>query len=136
MVCSGLYCCHTSYDNDGVFSIFVLTSVVASYIFRNIPCIVLFHFFCGFGSVFDQRSFQCCWEEGRLEIIGLAVARFEIYKKPSEASFTLKRSSNYFFVGGRHWEYNPADQDDTLGISTVWTASKNLREFSVYASRG
>ena len=42
----------------------------------------------------------------------------------------------YFFVGGRHWEYNPADQDDTLGILTIWTAPKNLREFSVYASRG
>ena len=64
------------------------------------------------------------------------MARFEIYKKPSEASFTLKRSSNYFFVGGRHYEYNPADQDDTLGIPTIWTTSENLREFFVYASRG
>ena len=35
-----------------------------------------------------------------------------------------------------HWEYNPADQDDTLGIPTVWTALENLREFSVYASKG
>ena len=42
----------------------------------------------------------------------------------------------YFFVGGQHWEYNPADKDDTLGIPTVWTAPENLREFSVYASRG
>ena len=33
-------------------------------------------------------------------------------------------------------EYNPADQDDTLGIPTVWAAPKNLLEFSVYASRG
>ena len=41
-----------------------------------------------------------------------------------------------FFIGGRHWEYNPADQDDTLGIPIVWTAPKNLREISVYASRG
>ena len=42
----------------------------------------------------------------------------------------------YFFVGGRHWEYNPTDQDDTLGIPTVWTAPENLPEFSIHASRG
>ena len=42
----------------------------------------------------------------------------------------------YFFVEGRHWEYNPADQDDTLGIPIVWTAPENLREFFVYASSG
>ena len=35
----------------------------------------------------------------------------------------------YFFVSGRNWEYNPTDQEDTLGISTVWTAFENLREF-------
>ena len=40
----------------------------------------------------------------------------------------------YFFVRGRHWEYNPADLDDTLGIPTLWTAPKNLREFSAHAS--
>ena len=32
-------------------------------------------------------------------MIGLAVARFEIYKKPYEASFTLKRSSNRAILG-------------------------------------
>ena len=32
-------------------------------------------------------------------MIGLAVTRFEIYKKPSEASFTLKRSSNRAILG-------------------------------------
>ena len=42
----------------------------------------------------------------------------------------------YFFVEGRHWEYNPTDQDDTLGIPTVWTTPENLREFFVHASRG
>ena len=42
----------------------------------------------------------------------------------------------YFFIRGRHWEYNPADQDDTLGIPTIWTALENLHKFSVYASRG
>ena len=32
-------------------------------------------------------------------MIGLAVARFEIYKKPSEASFTLKRFSSRGILG-------------------------------------
>ena len=41
-----------------------------------------------------------------------------------------------FHVGSRHWEYNPTDQDDTLGIPTVWTTPENLREFFVHASRG
>ena len=35
----------------------------------------------------------------------------------------------YIFVGGRHWEYNLADQEDTLGIMKVWTVPENLREF-------
>ena len=34
-----------------------------------------------------------------------------------------------FFVSGRNWEYNPADQEDTLGMLTSWTTSENLREF-------
>ena len=37
---------------------------------------------------------------------------------------------HYFFIGGRYWEYNPADREDTLGIPTVWTTPENLREFS------
>ena len=32
-------------------------------------------------------------------MIGMAVARFEIYKKPSEASFALKRSSSRAILG-------------------------------------
>ena len=32
-------------------------------------------------------------------MIGLAVARFKIYKKPSEASFTLKKSSSRAILG-------------------------------------
>ena len=35
----------------------------------------------------------------------------------------------YFFIGGCNWEYNPADREDTFGISTVWTILENLREF-------
>ena len=42
----------------------------------------------------------------------------------------------YFFIGGRHWEYNLADQDDTLGIPIVWNALENLHKVSVHASRG
>ena len=40
----------------------------------------------------------------------------------------------YFFIGGRNWEYNPANREDTLGIPIVWTAPENLREFSVRTS--
>ena len=32
-------------------------------------------------------------------MIGLAVARFKIYKKPSKASFTLKKSSSRAILG-------------------------------------
>ena len=35
---------------------------------------------------------------------------------------------HYFFVGCRNWEYNPAGLEDTLGIPTIWTTLKNLRE--------
>ena len=34
----------------------------------------------------------------------------------------------YFFVSGRHWEYNPFDREDTLGVPAVWTTPENLRE--------
>ena len=34
----------------------------------------------------------------------------------------------YFFVGGHHWEYNPTDQEDTLGVPAVWGTPENLRE--------
>ena len=36
----------------------------------------------------------------------------------------------YFFVSGHHWEYNPFDQEDTLGVPAVWTTLENLRELS------
>ena len=70
---------------------------------------------------------------GFLYISKQAATRPIIFDLPSSHKHWKER---YFFVEGRHWEYNPADQDDTLGISTVWTAPKNLREFSAYASRG
>ena len=34
----------------------------------------------------------------------------------------------YFFVKGRHWEYDPTDQEDTLGVLAVWATPENLRE--------
>ena len=46
----------TSCDNDGALSIFMPIWTVALHAFRNIPCIALFHFFCDFGSIFDQCS--------------------------------------------------------------------------------
>ena len=71
--------------------------------------------------------------EGFLSISKRAIARPIISNLPS---FHMHWKEHYFFVGGQHWEYNPTDQDDTLGIPTIWTAPENLREFSVYASRG
>ena len=34
-----------------------------------------------------------------------------------------------FFVSDRNWEYNPLDQDDTLGVLVTWTTPENLREY-------
>ena len=34
----------------------------------------------------------------------------------------------YFFVSGCRWEYDPTDQEDTLGVSAIWTTPENLRE--------
>ena len=71
--------------------------------------------------------------EGLLYISKWATARPIISDLPSSHKH---KKEHYFFVGGRHWEYNPTDQDDMLGIPIVWTAPENMREFSVYASRG
>ena len=35
---------------------------------------------------------------------------------------------HYFFVSSHHWEYNPFDREDTLGIPSVWTSPENLCE--------
>ena len=71
--------------------------------------------------------------KGFLYISKRATARPIISDLPSSHKHWKER---YFFVGGRHWEYIPADQDDTLGIPTVWTALENLHEFFVYGSKG
>ena len=44
---------------------------------------------------------------------------------PSSHKYWKER---YFFVGGRRWEYDPTDQEDTLGVPAVWTTLENLRE--------
>ena len=44
---------------------------------------------------------------------------------PSSHKFWKER---YFFVGGRSWEYDPLDKEDTLGVPAVWTTLENLRE--------
>ena len=36
-----------------------------------------------------------------------------------------------FLLVCRNWEYNPADQEDTLGVPTSWTTPKNLCVFSL-----
>ena len=44
---------------------------------------------------------------------------------PSSHKYWKER---YFFVSGRSWEYNPTDQEDTLGVPAIWTTPENLRE--------
>ena len=65
--------------------------------------------------------------EGFLYISKRISARLIIYDLSSSHKHWKER---YFFIGGRNWEYNPADRDDMLGILTVWTTLENLREFS------
>ena len=64
--------------------------------------------------------------EGFLHISKRSSARLIIYDFLSSQKHWKER---YFFIRGRNWEYNPVDREDTLGISTVWTALENLREF-------
>ena len=44
-------------------------------------------------------SFQCLWEDGRSEIISLALERLTMYKNPSTDSFTLKKSKSNAMLG-------------------------------------
>ena len=66
--------------------------------------------------------------EGFLYISKRSSSRLIISDMPSSHKFWKER---YFFVSGRNWEYNPADQEDTLGFPTSWTTPKNLHEFSL-----
>ena len=47
---------------------------------------------------------------------------------PSSHKFWKER---YFFVSRNHWEYNPFDREDTLGVPADWTTPENLRELSI-----
>ena len=66
--------------------------------------------------------------EGFLYISKWSSSRLIISDMPSSHKFWKER---YFFVSGRNWEYNPADQEDTLSVPTSWTTPENLREFSL-----
>ena len=63
--------------------------------------------------------------EGFLHLSKRSSAPLIISDLPSSHKFWKKR---YFFVSGRRWEYNPTDQEDTLGVPAVWTTPENLRE--------
>ena len=63
--------------------------------------------------------------EGFLYIAKRSNANLIILDLPSSHKHWKER---YFFMGGRNWEYNPADRENTLGIPTTWTAPENLRE--------
>ena len=63
--------------------------------------------------------------EGFLYIAKCSNSKLIISDLPSSHKHWKER---YFFVGGRNWEYNPTNQEDTLGIPTAWTTLENLRE--------
>ena len=65
--------------------------------------------------------------EGFLYISKLSSTKLIISELPSSHKF---RKERYFFVSGRHWEYNPFDREDTLSVPVVWTTPENLRELS------
>ena len=65
--------------------------------------------------------------KGFLYISKRSSAKLIISDLPSSHKFWKER---YFFVSGRHWEYNPFDREDTLGIPAVWTTPENLHELS------
>ena len=66
--------------------------------------------------------------EGFLYISKQFSSRLIISDMPSSHKFWKER---YFFVSGRNWEYNLADQEDTLGVLTSWTTPENQHEFSL-----
>ena len=65
--------------------------------------------------------------EGFLFISKRSKAKLIILDLPSSHKFW---NEHYFFVSGRHWEYNPFDREDTLGVPAVWTTPENLCELS------
>ena len=63
--------------------------------------------------------------EGFLYLSKRSSAPLIISNLPSSHKFWKER---YFYVGGRYWEYDPTDREDTLGVLVVWTTLENLRE--------
>ena len=63
--------------------------------------------------------------EGFLYLSRHAGAPLIISDLPSSHRLWKER---YFFVGGRSWEYDPLDKDDTLGVTAAWTTPENLHE--------
>ena len=70
---------------------------------------------------FSMKEFA----EGFLYIVKRSNAKLIISDLPS---FHKHWKERYFFVGGRNWEYNPADRENTLGIPTAWTTPESLPE--------
>ena len=65
--------------------------------------------------------------EGFLYISKRSSAKLIILNLLSSHKYWKER---YFFISGRHWEYNPFDREDTVGVPNVWTTPENLRELS------
>ena len=65
--------------------------------------------------------------EGFLYISKRSSSKLIISDLPSSHKFWKER---YFFVSGRHWEYNTFDQEGTLGVPAILTTPENLRELS------
>ena len=65
--------------------------------------------------------------EGFLYISKRSSSKLIISDLPSSHKFSKER---YFFVSGRHWEYNPFDREDTLSVPAIWTTPENLHELS------
>ena len=65
--------------------------------------------------------------EGFFYISKRSNAKLIISDLPSSHKYWKER---YFFVSGRHWEYNPFDREDILGVPAFWTTPENLRELS------
>ena len=65
--------------------------------------------------------------EGFLYISKHSSSKLIILDLPSSHKYWKER---YFFVSGRHWEYNPFDREDTLGFLSIWTTPENLCELS------
>ena len=63
--------------------------------------------------------------EGFLYLSKCSSAPLIISDLPSSNKYWKER---YFFVSGCRWEYNPTDQEDTLGFPTVRGTPENLRE--------